>query len=440
MKILEQCGCKEYLLPVKMQYLLNLHFKELETALCDELLKLKWNVKCVKSGDQCLSIEVKNYTDDKVLGDVILLLSDKANEVNYCQSMQASKHPELLLKEFIDRGDLAIFMDGEKVFVVGMVDNPKKVTEMLRKNLTSTDYSSTAALKKYKTDVQLDNPFKCQLLTYLQFLPSLKQKHPSVNVAMDEERSIISICGNNLVDVHAAVEDVDIFIEKFAVEDIELDPLLIQLVKLQDIKTFIKKLCEEQDLKVIWTLSELNNRVTCHCKDQKAVQDFSDVLKHNLEKKPYRYSFGDKTITFSTTNMFSDFVKKYDGKCLVSTVGGNSIDIFTTRGIGNELALLEVTFKGTKADIQKNLTQDKKKEIHDQKSEVTITDDGIKWINGTKRRLNVEVKLFLSKIGFKSIESLPTSVLKFYDSCDIVKKTIAARLGKKELFVIGILI
>jgi hypothetical protein len=57
--------------------------------------------------------------------------------------------------------------------------------------------------------------------------------------------------------------------------------------------------------------------------------------------------------------MFSDFVKKYDGKCLVSTVGGNSIDIFTTRGIGNELALLEVTFKGTKADIQKNLTQDK---------------------------------------------------------------------------------
>jgi hypothetical protein len=40
---------------------------------------------------------------------------------------------------------------------------------------------------------------------------------------MDEERSIISICGSNLVDVHAAVEDVDIFIKKIAVEDIELD-------------------------------------------------------------------------------------------------------------------------------------------------------------------------------------------------------------------------
>jgi hypothetical protein len=38
--------------------------------------------------------------------------------------------------------------------------------------------------------------------------------------------------------------------------------------------------------------------------------------------------------------MFSDFAKKYDGKCLVSTVEGNSIDIFTTRDIGNELALL----------------------------------------------------------------------------------------------------
>jgi hypothetical protein len=46
----------------------------------------------------------------------LLLLSDKGNEVNYCQSVQASKHPELLLKEFIDRGDLAIYWDGEKAF------------------------------------------------------------------------------------------------------------------------------------------------------------------------------------------------------------------------------------------------------------------------------------------------------------------------------------
>jgi hypothetical protein len=46
------------------------------------------NVKCVIPGHQCLSIEVKNYTDDKVLEDVILLLSDKVNEVNFCQSMQ----------------------------------------------------------------------------------------------------------------------------------------------------------------------------------------------------------------------------------------------------------------------------------------------------------------------------------------------------------------
>jgi hypothetical protein len=69
---------------------------------------------------------------------------------------------------------------------------------------------------------------------------------------------------------------------------------------------------------------------------------------------------GDTTMIFSTTNMFSDFVKKYDGKCLVSTVDDNIIYIFTTRGISNELALLEVTFKGTKIDVQKNLTQDKK--------------------------------------------------------------------------------
>ena len=430
MKILEQCDCKESgIPPVKMQYLLNFHFKELETALCDDLLKLKWNVKFVKPGDQCLSIEVKNYTDESVLEYVILVLSDEVNKVNYCQSMQASKHPELLLKEYIDRGNLAIYMDDEKVFVVGIIENPRKVIEMLRKTPTSTDYSSTAA---YKTVIQFDNPFKFQLLVYLQFLPSLKQKHPSVNVTMDEEKNIMSISGDSHVNVHATVEDVHLFTKDFAVEDITSDPLLIQLLKLPDIKTFIKKLCEEKGLNVIWTLSELNNRITCHCKDRKAVQDLMDVLNHNLEKKTYQYSkqsFGDKAIIFSTTDMFSDFVKKYDGKHLVSTVERNSIHIFTTRDIGNELALLEVTFNGTNTDIQKNLTQDEKKEIHDQRTEVgtsvvqvpmpqmlqkfnfnihqsrqipdiqvAITDDGI---DGTKRWLNVEVKLFMSKKSLK---------------------------------------
>jgi hypothetical protein len=60
-------------------------------------------VTCVKYGDQCLSIEVKNYTDESVLEDVILLFSDEVNKVNYTHSMQASKHPELLLKEYIDK-------------------------------------------------------------------------------------------------------------------------------------------------------------------------------------------------------------------------------------------------------------------------------------------------------------------------------------------------
>ena len=476
MKILEQCGFrKSDLPPVKMQYLMNFHIKELETAIRDELLKLKWNVKCVIPGDQCLSIEVKNYTDDKDLENVILLLSEKVNEVNYYQSMQASKYPELLLKEFIDSGDLAIYLDDEKVFVVGMVDNPNKVIEMLREKPTSTNYSSTAA---YKTDVQLDNPIKCQLLIYLQFLPSLKQKHPSVNVAMDEERSIISICGNNLVDVHAAVGDVDIFIKKFAVEDITLDPLFIQLLKLPDIKKFIKESCEEQDLKVIWTLTESNHSITCYGKDKKAVQDFNDVLHHNLEKKTYRYSkqsLDDKTINFSATNMFSDFVEKH-GKHLISTVEVNSMHIFTTRDIGNELTLLEVAFKDTKIDIPKNLTQDEKKDIHGQTSatrkvditeeemefetsvvkvpmlqilkkfdfkthlsrqipdmQVKITDDGIILVSGNERRLNDEIKSFMSMFAFKRIESLPPSVLKFYDNCDIVKKTIDARLEEKRI-------
>ena len=482
MKILEQCGCKESdLPPVKMQYLLNFHFKELETALYDELLKLKWNVKCVIPGDQCLSIEVKNYADDKVLENVILLFSDEVNKVNYCQSMPASKQPELLLKEYIDSGILAIYVDGEKVFVVGIVEDQGKVTEMLRKKLTSTctDYSSNAA---YTRDIQFNKPFYCQLLEYHQFLPSLKQKYPSVNVAMDEVRSIMSFCGDNR-DVQAAVDDVYLFTKDFAVEDITLDPLLIQLLNLPDIKTFIKKLCEEKGLKVIWTLSESNNKITCHCKDRKAVQDLKDVLNHNLEKKTYQYSkqsFGDKTIIFSTTNMFSEFVEKYNWKCLVFVVEGNSMHIFTTRDIGNELTLLEVTFKKTKIDIPKNLTQDEKKDIHGQTSatrkedtteedmefetsvvkvpmphqelqmlkkfnfkthlsrqipdiQVTITDDGVELISGTKRRLNDEIKSFMSKFGSKRIEFLLPSVLKFYDTWDIVKRTVDVRLEEKRI-------
>jgi hypothetical protein len=44
--------------------------------------------------------------------------------------------------------------------------------------------------------------------------------------------------------------------------------------------------------------------------------------------------------------------------------------------------------------------------------QVTITDDGVELISGTERRLNDEIKAFMSKIGFKSIETLPPSVLK----------------------------
>jgi hypothetical protein len=69
------------------EYFKHFPTKELETALCDELLKLKWNVKSVKPGDQCLSIEVKHYTDNRVMEDVILLLGDEVNKVNYCISI-----------------------------------------------------------------------------------------------------------------------------------------------------------------------------------------------------------------------------------------------------------------------------------------------------------------------------------------------------------------
>jgi hypothetical protein len=76
---------------------------------------------------------------------------------------------------------------------------------------------------------------------------------------------------------HATVEDVLLFTKEFTVEDITSDPLLIQLLKLPDIKTFIKELCEEQDLKVIWTLTESNHSITCYGKDKKAVQDLMDI-------------------------------------------------------------------------------------------------------------------------------------------------------------------
>jgi hypothetical protein len=178
--------------------------------------------------------------------------------------------------------------------------------------------------------------------------------------------------------------------------------------------------------------------------------------------------------------MFSDFIKKYDGKCLVSTVDGNIINIFTTRGISNDLTLLEVNFESVKTDIQNNLTQDERKTIYDQTSatrkentteedmevetsvvkvpmphqelqmlkkfdfkkhlsrqipdiQVTITDDGIELIGSTERRLNNEIKAFMSKICFKSIKYLPTSVLKFYDTCDNVKRTIDAILETKRI-------
>jgi hypothetical protein len=53
-------------------------------------------------------------------------------KILYNHIVQGS-HPELLLKEYIDRGHLAIYVDDEKVFVVGIVENPRKVIKMLRR-------------------------------------------------------------------------------------------------------------------------------------------------------------------------------------------------------------------------------------------------------------------------------------------------------------------
>jgi hypothetical protein len=52
----------------------------------------------------------------------------------------------------------------------------------------------------------------------------------------------MSFCGDNRDDVQAAVDDVHLFTKDFAVEDITLDPLFIQLLKLPDIKTFFSRL------------------------------------------------------------------------------------------------------------------------------------------------------------------------------------------------------
>ena len=106
--------------------------------------------------------------------------------------------------------------------------------------------------------------------------------------------------------------------------------------------------------------------------------------------------------------------KKYTGKCLVATPEEDNIHIFTTRNIGEELARLEVTFKDTKIDIQKKLTQDEKKKIHNQTSATRKEDT-------TEKRTEVETSVLkvpkphqeqmLKKFDFKALsDELSTNV------------------------------
>jgi hypothetical protein len=67
--------------------------------------------------------------------------------------------------------------------------------------------------------------------------------------------------------------------------------------------------------------------------------------------------------------------------------------------IGNELTCLEVTFKGTRIDIQKNLTQDEKKDIHDQTSTTRKE-------NTTEEDMEVETSVVKVSIPHQKLQML----------------------------------
>ncbi|CAC5392459.1 unnamed protein product [Mytilus coruscus] len=477
-EILEKCSAKDReLSPVKMQYLIQYHFEELLKTFDVDLQKIMHNMKPVQCNSQCLLFDVRSAPTQRYIDEIIVCLQDTANKVNYFQRFPASKafidNPETVLKEFILSGQIAVYRDEEATYVVGIVEDNKIITEKLKMMLVDESMNSNY----HTTTVELKMDTAGQLLKTFGFMENLNMMQPNTTFFIDEEKHTISFRGRQ-TEVESAADEVGKFFRGLVIEDITLHPMYLKLLLLPKVKEFLVDLCRTQNLKVFWTVSTFNSRITCYMLNGSGVQLFLDMLKQNLVIYNYAIrSQSSNEIAFSSTKMFVDFVDAHYNVNLVSLVEGNNICIATIKDVGNELVIMEAkhTDKKPRDDSKKSVEDGKSQGLTRQKGNVeafdddeysiiaeklwdlqkiqmlkkfnfgqqikrkipdikiTISDKQITFVGVEAKKVKQEIADFMSKLDTQTVDKIPSAVLDFCKTSEVVQQRIASSFDKNGI-------
>lgn len=479
--LLENCNAKDCeLSPVKMQYCIQYHFTELLEIFKADLGKMMHNMKQVLPSHQCIQFDVRSVPTQTYIEEIIVCLQDTANKVNYFQRFPASKvfvaDPETLLKEYISLGQLAVYREQEATYVVGMVEDSKKVTEKLKK--VPQDESITYDTKT--VDLKMGTAQELLVLKVLGFKDHLDKVQPNVRLVMNEEKDLVSFHGKTS-DVDSAVDEVDKFMKSLLQKDIPLEPMFLKLIKLPRVRERLKELFRMQNLKVFWHVSAFNNRVTCYVLNEHERQLFHDMLRQNFVMINYPIGrLSSKENDFSGSQFFNSFVENHLDIDLVSEVRDTNHCIVTVKDLGNELALMEAQFKrnDTMKTADVNTVADSKELTFEQKREKTfvetfdedvyiikpekywelekmkllkkfnfstdistkipsikiqITDEEIKFVGVEMKAVKDEISLFMSRLNSLSIDKIPQVVLQFLKTSAVAVENIESGLKSKGI-------
>lgn len=445
-----------------MQYLIHFYWTKIEHAIRLEVERLQFPLKKLILNDKCLSVYVNHYSGERLIDDIVSCLQDEISQVNIFKTFPLSDINDLqeALKDNISRGELGIYKDDEKVYIVGIAKNVKQITSRLTESKSKKPIESEVRYQ-YCREYKFEFSIYHKVLIELGIEEHMKKTIPTVTARYFEEKAIFE--SNTKSDVDSAAEEVNRFRKYIKIEEYNEDELMLLWLALPGIKTMIAEFICQNQLTVSWITSKTYRKLTIYSLKEEDATSFKNILAQNCRRCEYpMITAGSKLFSIATAPKFIELVSKYVNTDLVYHRSENNFAIVTTNDIAMEIAVMEKTLK--EAQQKPSSSNSKKRPGSDEnklsplpaeheshfreenvlkiktpvafhkltilqkfdfksylagevpKIEIEYLEDSIRY-RGQEVELQEKIQTFLSKhVWTETLSGYPTAVLEFYDT------------------------
>lgn len=327
--------------PEKMQYLIHFYWTKIEHTIRLEVERLQFHLKKLSLNDKRLSVYVAHYSGGKIIGDIVSCLQDEISEVNVFKTFPLSDINDVqeALKDYISRGELGIYKDDEKVYIVGIAKNVKQITSRLNETKSRKPIESEVRYQ-YCREYLFEFSTHHKVLIELGLEEHIKRTIPTVTARYFEEKAIFE--SNTKADVDDATDEVNRFKKYVKTEEYNEDELMLSWLALPRIEAMIAELIAQNQLTVSWITSKTNKRLILYTLKEEDAKSFRTVLDQNSRQLHYPIvRAGSKLFSIASTPEFTDLVSKHDNKKLVYQRWENNLTIITTNDIALEIEVME---------------------------------------------------------------------------------------------------